>query len=109
MKKVVGFLILICFSCIVWAGFTGENGGNSLGVFNKFNCSTGITCTANRDVFSIVSNPALTGGALTITQTSPSTATTLDIQANNNLSNGDDWQLKSTTSEGGLSFLNNTS
>lgn len=90
------------------AGFQGVNGVSNLGVFNKLTCSTGLTCTKVKDSFSIVSSPAITSGNMTLTA-GAATAATLDIRANNNASNGDDWQLKSTTSQGGLSFLNNTS
>lgn len=90
------------------AGFQGVNGTTSLGVFNKLTCSTGLTCTKSKDSFSIVSSPAITSGSMTLTA-GAATAATFDIRANNNASNGDDWQLKSLTSQGGLSFLNNTS
>lgn len=90
------------------AGFQGINGSTSLGIFNKLTCSTGLTCTKTKDAFSIVSSPSLSGSPLTI-KASTSTAATIDVQANNNASSGDDWQLKSLTSQAGLSFLNNTS
>jgi hypothetical protein len=90
------------------AGFQGINGSTSLGVFNKLTCSTGLTCTKSKDAFSIVSSPSITGSPLAITANS-ATAATIDLKANANASNGDDWQLKSTTSQGGLQFLNNTS
>jgi hypothetical protein len=105
------FLIAALFaltSTAAYAGFQGINNTTNLGVFNKLTCSTGLTCTKNKDSFSIVSSPSITSGAISVKAAS-STAATVDIQANNNASNGDDWQLKSTTSQGGLSLLNNTS
>jgi hypothetical protein len=112
MKK-WGFLIAALFTCATaYAGFQGYSSpSQSIGVFNKLVCSTGLTCTksgTSNDKFVIVSSPTNTTGAYTVLAAA-STAATLDIQANNNATSGDDWQLKSTTSEGGLSFLNNTS
>lgn len=109
MKKLIGFLLITGLSCAVYAGFTGEQAGSSLGVVNKLNCSTGLICTKNADVLSIVSSPTLTGGSLTVSQPTLATAATLDLQANNNTTSGDDWQIKSTITEGGLQFLNNIS
>lgn len=91
-----------------YAGFQAINGTTNLGVFNKLTCSTGLTCTKSKDSVSIVSSPSITSGAITI-KAAGSAAATVDIQANNNAANGDDWQEKSTTSQGGLSWLNNTS
>jgi hypothetical protein len=99
---------LLAFSLPVWAGFDGYNGNTQLGIFNKIQCSTGTTCTRYKDSFQIVSSPSVTGGSFTLTAAA-STATTFDMQANNNAVSGDDWQIKSLISEGGMAFLNNTS
>lgn len=106
--RLLGLLLFTVFSISAWAGFQGINGVTNLGIFNKVTCSTGLTCTKVGDAFSIVSSPSISTGALSITAAS-STAATLDIKANANASNGDDWQFKSTTSQGGLQLLNNTS
>lgn len=106
LNLVLATLVLTCGSA--FAGFDGFNGSTQLGIFNKIKCSTGLTCTRVADAFSIVSSPTISTGALTITAAS-SAAATLDIRANANASNGDDWQMKSTVSQGGLQLLNNTS
>ena len=56
-------LILICMVLGVlsfnsFAGFEGKSAGSSIGVFNKINCSTGLTCTKNSGAFTIVSDAA---------------------------------------------------
>lgn len=106
LSIIVATLLTTCLPA--HAGFQGVNGVSNLGVFNKLTCSTGLTCTKNKDSFSIVSSPSISSGAITVKAAS-STAATVDIQANNNASNGDDWQLSSTISQGGLSWLNNIS
>ena len=106
--KFLVMMLLTLFTTTAFAGFQGINGTTSLGIFNKLTCSTGLTCTKSKDAFSIVSSPSITGSPLTLTASS-STAGIVDIIANNNLVNGDKWELQSTTSEGGLKLLNNTS
>lgn len=109
--KFLSFLLtsaLLVFATQAFAGFDGYNGSQQLGVFNTIKCSTGLTCTRNGAVFSVVSSPSITGGSFTLTAPT-STAATFDIQANNNASNGDDWRISSAVSEGGLLFQNNTS
>lgn len=106
MNLLIATLLLSCAPA--FAGFQGVNGSTSLGIFNKIKCSTGLTCTKVGDAFSVVSSPAISTGALSVTASS-SAAATFDLKANNNASNGDDWQFKSLVSQGGLSLLNNTS
>lgn len=112
MKKLMFTLatvVTLLMACMpAYAGFQGINGVTNLGIFNKLTCSTGLTCTKVRDAFSIVSSPTISTGALTVLAGS-GVAGTMDLKANNNAVNGDDWQLKSTTSEGGLQILNNVS
>lgn len=108
MKK-LGLLLGLALACsAAFAGFAGYNGTTNLGVFNKYKCSTGLTCTKVGDVFSVVSSPSITGSPLTLTAGS-STAAFIDLKANANASNGDDWKIESTTSQGGLKLSNNTS
>lgn len=108
MKRTLAFLLITLFSIEVWAGFQGINGTTNLGIFNKVTCSTGLTCTKVGDAFSVVSSPVVSAGAISVVAAS-STAATIDVKANANASNGDDWQIKSTVSQGGLQLLNNTS
>ena len=101
----------LIFALISWPAFAGFNayqGVTSLGVVNKLACSTGTTCTKSADKLTIVSNPAISASPLSVTAGSGS-AGLFDIIANNNLVNGDDWEIQSTTSEGGLKWLNNLS
>lgn len=108
--RFLSFLITaMLLTCVpAHAGFQGVNGTTSLGIFNKLTCSTGLTCTKVKDAFSIVSSPAISGSPLSVTAIA-STAALFDLKANANAVNGDDWQVKSLTAQGGLSFLNNTS
>lgn len=109
--KILNFaatLLLATLCSPAHAGFQGLNGSSSLGIFNKLKCSTGLTCTKAGDSFSMVSSPSISGSPLTITGAS-STAGIVDIIANANASNGDKWEIQSTTSQGGLKFLSNTS
>lgn len=109
MKLLTFVITAVLMACMpAYAGFQGINGVTNLGIFNKLTCSTGLTCTKVKDAFSIVSSPTISTGAFTVLAAT-STAATIDIKANANASNGDDWQLSSTTSQGGLSILNNTS
>jgi hypothetical protein len=108
MIRFLSILMVTLFTTTAFAGFQGINGTTNLGIFNKVTCSTGLTCTKVADAFSIVSSPTISTGAFSV-QASTSTAATVDLKANANASNGDDWQLKSTTSQGGIQFLNNTS
>lgn len=108
MIRLFMMLMITLFTTTAFAGFQGINGTTNLGIFNKVTCSTGLTCTKVKDAFSIISSPTITAGAFSV-QAGSSTAATLDLKANANASNGDDWQLSSTTSQGGLSLLNNTS
>lgn len=110
MKKFLSFaMVSALMACSpAWAGFQGNSSSTtSLGIFNKLVCSTGLTCTKVKDAFTVASSPTLTTPL--VLKAGSSTASTFDLQANNNAVNGDDWQLSSLTSEGGLSFKNNTS
>lgn len=108
MKKLGVLLGMMVMATAAYAGFQGVNGSTSLGIFNKLKCSTGLTCTKVGDSFSMVASPTITGSPITVTADS-ATAATIDLRANANASSGDDWQFKSTTSQGGLQLLNNTS
>lgn len=102
------FTLFMLFCLPVHAGFIGYNGATSLGVANKLVCSTGLTCTKTADSFSIVSSPVITSGVFSIVAP-VITSATFDLQADNNLANGDDWQLKSVTNAGGFQLSNNAS
>lgn len=104
----IAALLLATLCSPAHAGFQGISGTTSLGIFNKLTCSTGLTCTKSKDAFSIVSSPSITGSPLVLTASS-STAAIVDLIANAGASNGDKWEIQSTTSQGGLKFLSNTS
>lgn len=107
LKLSLAALMVACSPA--FAGFQAFNGTTNLGVVNKLKCSTGMTCTKGPlDQVTLTSSPAISGSPLSVTAAS-STAALFDLIANNNAVNGDDWELQSKTSEGGLSFLNNTS
>ena len=67
MKKLMNYLLftmLITFSFNTFAGFEGLQSGTSLKIFNRINCSSGLTCTRTKGgVFKMVSVPS--GGLLT--------------------------------------------
>lgn len=110
MRNIINYIVFILFfiCASAHAGFIGINGSTDMGVFNKLVCSTGLTCTKNADSFSIISSPAITGGALSVVAPL-STSATLDMQSDNNTSNGDDWQMKSLSTAGGFTLSNNVS
>lgn len=110
MRSVLSILMAFgILSCApAFAGFQGFNGNTNLNIFNKLQCSTGTTCTKVGDKFVIVSSPTISTGAFTV-KAALATGATLDLQADNNGSNGDDWQLISKTSAGGFALQNNTS
>jgi galactitol-specific phosphotransferase system IIB component len=50
------FLVLLSFALLTLtanAGFEGLNQGTSINIFNKINCSTGVSCTRVKDKFTI--------------------------------------------------------
>lgn len=51
-------IVLSVLSFNSYAGFEGKQSNNSLGLFNKIDCSTGLTCTKVKDRFTIVSDAA---------------------------------------------------
>lgn len=107
MKKLVVFLSLIV-SMFAFAGFQGLSGSESLGIFNRIECSTGLTCTKDDRNFKIVSSPTVTGGAITITG-DEATDGILNIQADQADDNGDSWQILSDATDNSLDFTNDTS
>ena len=108
MRTFIFAILAMTFSLTAYAGFDGYNGNTQLGIFNKIQCSTGLTCTRYKDQFQVVSSPSIAGSSLTVTAAA-STAANIYLQADNNATNGDSWDFQSTVSQGGLSFLNNTS
>lgn len=102
------FALFTLFCLPAYAGFIGYNGATSLGVANKLVCSTGLTCTKTADAFSIVSSPVITSGVFSIVAPA-TTSATFDLKADNNIANGDDWQLSSLTNAGGFTLSNNAS
>lgn len=53
--KLLSLLLALVFSVTAIAGFEGMNAGTSLNVFNRINCSTGVSCTRVKDKFTITS------------------------------------------------------
>jgi hypothetical protein len=101
-------LILILFSTAVYAGVQGLSAGTSLGVFNKINCSTGLTCTKVGDKLTMVSSPTVSTGALSVSA-AEATDATVTIKADESDDNGDDWQLASVASGNTFTLSNDTS
>lgn len=62
MKILSLLLIALTLSLSSFAGFEGLNQGASLKIFNRVNCSTGMTCTRGKNgLFTMVSSPSLVG------------------------------------------------
>lgn len=67
MKKISIAILIMFFTSIVYAGFEGLNGSNSINIFSRINCGAGITCTRTvGGVFHMVSSPTVSGGSLTL-------------------------------------------
>lgn len=102
--------ILILFSVTAaWAGFQGLNGSTNLGAFNKFKCSTGLTCTKVGDIMSVESSPSISTGSLSITGADDGDNATLTMYADQADDNGDGWQLQSVAASNSFTLSNNTS
>lgn len=106
--KFLSLVLTMLFATQAFAGFQGINGTTDLGIFNKLTCSTGLTCTKVGSAFSIVSSPTISTGTLTINGAA-STSGILNINANNNASNADKWQVASDTATDSLIAYNKTS
>lgn len=78
MKMVVTLVTLLCLALPALASFQGYSNTTSTGVFNKIQCSTGLTCSKNGDKFKLITSTALTGTTLALSSTlSVTGATTL--------------------------------
>lgn len=66
MKRLFLLLFTVLFSLNVYAGFEGLQSGTSLKIFNRINCSTGMTCTRGKNgLFTMVS-----GAVASVTESS---------------------------------------
>lgn len=137
MKSVLLLLFAFAMSLTVNAGFEGFQSGTSLRLFNRINCSTGLTCTRGANgLFTMVSSPTLVApltlesaevlsnavddvvqiasndSDLVFSIYSPLTSNgdaTLRLIADASADNGDDWQIQHDGATNGLLFQNDTS
>lgn len=108
MKR-LGLLLGILFAtATAYAGFEAYNGTTSLNIFDKIQCSTGITCTRSNGKLVMVSSPTITAGTFTVTG-AEATDGVLTIAADESDDSGDDWAIKSVASGNALTFSNDTS
>jgi hypothetical protein len=105
--KMLTFVIALMMSMIAHAGFEGLGAGVSKGVFNRINCSTGLTCTKVGNKFTLVSSPTITSGAFSVSGIEAGDAV-LTLDADEGDDNGDTWKIESLAA-GGLSFYNDVS
>lgn len=91
-----------------FAGFQGYNGTTDLRIFNKIQCSTGLTCTKVGDKFKIVSSPTITVGGLAITGAEAGDAS-ITLSADESDDAGDDWKIESDATTNNLILSNDTS
>lgn len=98
MKR-FGFLLGILFATVTaYAGFEAYNGTTSLNIFDKIQCSTGLTCTRSNGKLLMVSSPTVSGAAITITG-AEATDAILNLKADESDDSGDDFAIKATTSD----------
>jgi hypothetical protein len=107
MNKFLAIVFMLVLALPALAGFQGFNSSTNLGVYSKFKCSTGLTCTnGGNGVMSVTSSPSLTS-ALTLTG-ADATAAILNLQADRADDNGDSWQIQAATTDF-LEWYNNVS
>lgn len=108
MKRIALFLGIMLSTTMAYAGFQAYNGTTSLNIFDKIQCSTGLTCTRSNGRLLMVSSPTVSGAAITI-QGIEATDGILNISTDDSDDNGDDWAIKSEATGNALNFLNDTS
>lgn len=106
--KTLSLLLALVFSLTVHAGFEGLSAGSSLDIFNKLDCSTGLTCTKVKDKFTMVASPTLAAAPVSFTAAAITDAV-LSLISNNGAANGDTWKIKALATGNALSFYNNVS
>ncbi len=103
MKKII-LSVLMLASVSVWAGLTVQNGTSQVGTFSKLKCSSGLTCSKEKDYVLMTSTPV--AGSIVATNTNDAVLT---LSADNSDDNGDDWVIKALASGNSLVFYNDTS
>lgn len=91
----------------VLASFQAYNGTTNLNIFDKIQCSTGLSCTRSSGRLVMSSSPTLVA-ALTLTG-AEATDGILNIQADESDDDADDWAIKALASGNALDFQSNTS
>lgn len=105
MRKIF-LAVLLFLLCTSAYAFEGKNSGVSLGLFNKINCSTGMTCAkASNGVMTVTSSPSAVGSSLSVTA-SEATSATLGLLADQADDNGDTWTIVSEHSPNQLTINN---
>lgn len=107
MKSLIGFFLVLLTTTFAFANIEAINGTTNIGNFYKMKCSTGMTCSREKDYLKIVSSPSLTS-ALTISG-AEATDAVLTMQADESDDSGDDWKLSSVASGNAFTFANDTS
>lgn len=108
MKFLSMLLLSMFFALSAFAGFEGYNQGTSLNIFNKINCSTGMSCTRVKDKLTLVSSPVATVGSVTILATEGADGVLL-IEADQADDSGDTWKFVSQASDNQLLITNDVS
>lgn len=108
MKRIAAFLTVLTLPVMAWAGFEAYNGTTSLNIFDKIQCSTGLTCSRVNGKLVMVSSPTVSTGALSLVGAEAGNAT-LTLSADESDDSGDDWKIISNASGNALTFTNDTS
>lgn len=109
MKFLTTLFLSLIFATSIFASFEGLQDGNSLKVFNRINCSTGLTCTrVGNGLFTMTSSPSLAGSAFTISGAEAGNAV-ITLDADEGDDSGDTWKINSLASGNSLTFTNDTS
>lgn len=109
MKRFLTVMILTVFMAMpAFAGFRAYNASTDLKIFDAIQCSTGLTCTREKDKLKIVSSPTISTGSLSIVGAEAGDAT-LTMSADESDDSGDDWRLQSVASGNAFTISNDTS
>lgn len=108
MKGILSMLLFLFACSVSHAGFQGINSSTDLKLFNKLQCSTGLTCSRNGDKFKIIADGVASNGDFTITGTEGNDGI-LNLKSDDSDDSGDDWAVKAQASGNALVIQNDTS
>lgn len=93
MKRLGLFFGVLFATVTAYAGFEAYNGTTSLNIFDKIQCSTGLTCTRQNGRLLMTSSPVIETGTFSITAEEAADAI-LNLSADESDDNADDWSIK---------------